>query len=88
MPTHPDAVHDGRGLALGGLWVADEVIPGTEHPPAEGIVLTGGTGQAGAGVLSHPVKEGPGRERESRVRLGPVFPELPPILAGPWCEGD
>lgn len=59
-PTHPDAVHNGSSFALGGLWVADEVIPGTEDPPAEGVVLIGDTGQAVVGVLSHPAREGPG----------------------------
>lgn len=62
-PTHPDAVHDGSRFALGGLWVANEVIPGAEDPPAEGVVLIGGTGQAVSGVLGHPAREGPGRGR-------------------------
>lgn len=57
-PTHPDAVHDGSRFALRSLRVANEVIPGTEDPPAEGVVLIGGTGQAGPGVLSHPAGEG------------------------------
>lgn len=55
--THPDAVHDGSCFALCSLWVSNEVIPGTEHPPAEGVVFIGSTGKAHAGVLSHPAKE-------------------------------
>ena len=55
--THPDAVHDGCGFALGRLGVANEVIPSTEHPPAERVVFTGSAGEARAGVLSHPARE-------------------------------
>lgn len=55
--THPDAVHDGSGFALRGLWVPDEVVPGAEHPPAEGVVFAGGAGEAGAGVPGHPAKQ-------------------------------
>lgn len=68
--TYPDAVHNGCGFALGRLWVADEVIPSAEHPPAECIVFTGSTGEARARVLSHPAREDQ-RKRNSKETHAP-----------------
>lgn len=59
LSTHPNAVHNGGCFALCGLWVPNEVIPGTKYPPAEGVIFIGSTGQAGARVLSHSAREAP-----------------------------
>lgn len=40
----PDVVHDCSCFALGSLWISNQVIPGTEHPPTEGEVLIGSAG--------------------------------------------
>lgn len=53
--SDPDVVDNGSSFALRGLWVSDQVIPGTENPPAEGEVLIRGTGQAQTRVFGHPV---------------------------------
>ena len=51
--SDPDVVDDGGSFALCSLRVPDQVVPGTEHPPAEREVLIGGAGQAQTRVLSH-----------------------------------
>lgn len=53
--TDPDVVDDGGSFALSGLWVPDQIVPGTENPPAEREVLIRGTGQTQTGVFSHSV---------------------------------
>lgn len=71
--TYPNAVQDGSCFAFCSLWVPNEVIPGTKHPPAEGVVFIGSTGQAGAGVLSHSAREAPVRSQEYVSGMGSPF---------------
>lgn len=60
--SDPDVVDDGSSFALCSLWVSDQVVPGTEDPPAEGEVLIRGTGQTQAGVPGHSTEtHGPNR---------------------------
>ncbi len=40
--TDSDAIDDGRRFTLGRLWVPDQVVPRTEDPPAEGVILIWG----------------------------------------------
>lgn len=42
--TYPNAVQDGSCFAFCSLWVPNEIIPGTKHPPAEGVIFIGSTG--------------------------------------------
>lgn len=49
----PDVVHDCSCFALGSLWIPNQVIPGTEHPPTECEVLIRRAGEVQTGVLRH-----------------------------------
>lgn len=49
----PDVVHNSSRFALSSLWIPNQVIPGTEHPPAEGEVLVRSAGEVQTGVLCH-----------------------------------
>lgn len=49
----PDVVHNSSRFALSRLWIPDQVIPGTEHPPAEGEVLVRSAGEVQTRVLRH-----------------------------------